>query len=150
MKMTVTVSPELQETIAELRTTNTRIVPLLAAAVEESALNVVNEAKRMCPRATGALQDSIEAEFEEGGLVATIGSWLPYAPKWEYSEVEHPVIGKGEWYFSTTSGKRYKSSSRIKMNSNPDATWGFFRKALSGEEQPFVGRIEQIAEAFLQ
>lgn len=142
----VKVSPKLQAWIAGAIQEDDRVATLLSAAVRESAIVVRNEAARMAPVATGAYRDSIEANFSELGLAATIGSSLPYAPVLEYSPVEHPVIERGEWYNSPLSGRRYKAYR--KMNTNPEATWGGLRKALLGEKQNFLDRIMQIARAF--
>lgn len=144
----IIVGPGLQNALNKLIKGGGDSLTLIEAATKDSAINVQNEAKRTCPIATGALRDSIKVDFEDNGLTAIIGSQLPYAGVMEYSEVPHPVIGKGVKYQSPRSGRWYTSSRRIKMNSNPEATWGFLRKALYKETPEFIKRLREIVKVF--
>ncbi len=144
----IKMPPNLTALIKRAEENNKRAPAAIAAVVRESAINVVNEAKRTVPIATGAYRDSLTAAFFDNDHSALIGSWLPYGPTLEYRQVDHPVIPKGTWYFSPWSGRRYKSSSRIKMNTNPEATWGSLRKALFMEKPKFLLKLLRVARVF--
>jgi len=142
----IIIPPELTAMIVRATKASNQVRPLVRAAVKESALRVVSEAKRTVPVATGTLRASIKPQFLGDGTVAVIGSYVPYAPIVEYSEVSHPVIPRGSTY-RNINGKEV--TRRRKGNTNPDATWGFLRKSLYAEFPNFKKRLEQIARAFL-
>lgn len=135
LKTEFKVPAALTKWIDNARAKSQQVDSLLKAAVNESAQNVVSEAVRIVPVMTGKLASSIKADYFEDGLAATIGSYLPYAAKWEYSIVDHPV---------KPLGKRGK----IIGNTNPDATWGFLRKALFKEQPNFLSNLLKIARGF--
>ena len=148
LRTEIKVPANLSRIIERLIKSKAGVGKAVSAVVRTSAINVQENSRDMCPVATGAFRRNIKPVFIEGGMAAIISTNLPYAAKWEYSEVAHPVIGKGQVYVSPTSGRTYKSSKRIKMNTNPNATWGFMRKGLAKEAPNFIAGMENIARGF--
>jgi hypothetical protein len=145
------VPPALDNWINKARKDSDQVDSLLKSAVFESAQNVVKEAVRIVPIMTGKLADSIKADYLDDGLMAVVGSYLPYAAKWEYSVVEHPVIGRGEIKRLGKNGElltRERKTGRILGNTNPNATWGYMRKALFSEQRNFLEKLLSIARGY--
>lgn len=147
LSASIVVPASLGSMIRKLRETQPKVPGLISAAVRSSALAVVAEAKRTVPVSTGALRDSINATFFENGFAAIIGSYLPYAAKWEYSVVDHPVKPVQRRTRETSSGHKgtvIKGTGQF----NPEATWGFTRKALAKEKPVFLLKLLDIVRRF--
>lgn len=61
-----------------------RLARVMNKLVAESALNIQREARRLCPVDTGRLRSSIQVAFFAGGLGATVGTIVHYAPYIEF------------------------------------------------------------------
>lgn len=152
LAIAITPPPSLAARIAELKRTRDEVPALLNQAVRTSAFNVVNEAKRLVPVSTGALRRSIQPYFftDVGtrSFSAAIGSYLPYAARQEFdASLDHrPRLSKIR-VINTVAGK---VGSVIKGTGqfNPEATWGFLRKALAKEKSNFLRSILIIARRF--
>jgi len=135
LRTEIKISPNLSKIIHRLATTQAKTQGLIKDAVKTSALQIVANAKEKCPVMTGALRRSINVRFLVGGLAAVISSYVPYAAKWEFSEVAHPI-------------KPPNSRGKKTGNTNPAAEWGFMRKGLFKESPIFIKKLEAIAEMF--
>jgi len=84
-----------------LATLGKRLFNALRLTINEGAINVQREARRLCPVDTGRLRSSIELELLEGGLVGQVGTAVEYAPFVEYgtgdagASSEHPELPEG-------------------------------------------------------
>ena len=137
LRTEIKVPPKLQEIIKKLAATQEAVIPLVVAAVKTSGIAIKDGARKTCPFMTGALQNSIDVEFTDGGLCALISSYLPYAAKWEFSEVAHPIHPRSK------TGKKTG-------NENPNAEWGYLRKNLLREQPVFIQKLKDIARNFLK
>lgn len=135
LKTNIEVPAALGAKIRQLSQASAVAPTFIRAAVRSSALDIVLHAKEKVPVMTGELRRSIKAQFLEDGFAAVIGSYLPYAAKWEFSVVPHPV-------------KPLSATGKKTGNTNPDATWGFMRKALAKERPIFLRKLISIVEAF--
>jgi hypothetical protein len=73
--------PELQR---DFKLFNLRVSGGVKIALQGSALNVMNEAKRQAPVDTGLLRASIRPTFYNNGLTVQVGSDVFYAPFVEF------------------------------------------------------------------
>ena len=60
-------------------------------AVGTSALNIQRNAKKNCPVDTGALRNSIVADFYSNGMAAEVEARMPYAPFIEFGTRYSPA-----------------------------------------------------------
>lgn len=143
LKTDILVPPNLQKWIDKAISVNSNVKDYVRAVVFESAENIVVAAKDKVPFSTGALSGSIEATYLESGMTAVIGSYLPYAAKWEYSTVDHPV--RPAEYFKRGAKKGLLKYSGQK---NPNAQWGYLRKSLFDEQVAFFKKLLEIVKRF--
>jgi HK97 gp10 family phage protein len=81
--MSLVVAAELHDALLRQLTEGT-LRERASAVVRQAALEVMDGAKRLCPVDTGTLRGSINVSVEEGGLAATVGTNVAYAPYVEY------------------------------------------------------------------
>lgn len=146
----ITPDGSISRKIAALIDQNTRVKDQASRAVRESALSVVAYATNLVPWATGALARSIaKPTFLYSGMAAIIGSYLPYAARQEYdATLKHTY--RPQPRFRQVSTKMGKAGSVIQgtQQINPNATWGFLRKALAKEKPAFIEKLQRIADQF--
>lgn len=120
----------------------------LSKVVRESAIAVVARAKDMVPVSTGALRRSLQAYFIGGGLTALIGSYLPYAARQEFdATLDHSQRPAKKRKVNTIAGNK---GSIIKGTGqfNPNAQYGFLRKALAEEKPYFLNALRELVGRF--
>lgn len=145
LEIDIKPSDALARKIANLQQSQAMLQSRMSEIVRESAFEVVAYATDMVPVSTGALRRSIKPSFFAGGLAAVIGSYLPYAARQEYDmTLDHsyrptPVRRKN----NTKAGKR-GSIIKGRTQSNPNAQWGFMRKALAKVKPTFLFRLQML------
>ena len=100
-------------------------------AVRYSALKIYNDARERCPVVTGNLRGSTDIKYIYEGptTAALIFTNVIYGRDIEYIEKEHPLT--------------YTDKGTLRQK-NPQATWGYFRKALATEGPEFKKRLDRI------
>lgn len=150
LRLSVKAGEVLARKIEALRERQAGFSGEVSKVVRDSAYSVCGMAQDMVPRSTGALARSIEkpAAFLDGGFIAIIGSWLPYAARQEYDvTLDHSPRHNRIRVRNTKSGK---PGSIIKGTGqfNPNAQWGFLRKALLAEKPNFLAKLQAIVSKF--
>ena len=146
LSMSCKATPFLAQRIAALIRERGQIKTSISEVVRDSAFSVIAMAKMLVPVSTGALRRSIMTTFYDSGLSALIGSWLPYAARQEFDTTLDHTPRKARVRVNNT--KMGKPGSVIKgtKQSNPEAQWGFLRKALQAERMNFRANLQSIAD----
>lgn len=144
LKLSVKSDGKLQRKIDALLRADIEFRLRVSEIVRTSAFSVEAYAKDMVPISTGALRRSITPTFLAGGLMAVIGSPLPYAARQEFdAKLDHSVRPAKTRKINTIAG-RIGSIIKGTQQTNPGATWGFLRKALGIESPLFIARLRQL------
>lgn len=146
LETSVTVNKSVQGWVQKNMAVIEGLPAAMSAAVRTSALNVANGAKNLSPVATGALSRSIIPTFFKNGLIAVIGSALPYAPRQEFDASLQHNPPKTQQHMITRGPNKGRLTHPT--NTNPAATWGFLRKSLAAEKDNFLYKMQSIMDKF--
>lgn len=144
LSTSVKVSGNLASKIARMIAVSQAMEFKASSIVRESAFAVTLRAKNLVPVSTGALFASINPTFFNSGLAAIIGSHLPYAARQEFDASLNHDVRKSRTRTRNTIAGLKGSIIKGTNQSNPNATWGFLRKALASEKANFLSKMKAL------
>ncbi len=152
LEMSVKVSPELGRIAAQLASASRQAASVLDKNVGFHAEQVKAKAQDKVPVRTGNLHRDINVM-----RIAPL-HWMihtgnnPYAAAQEFNEsfnhfrdLSQPTVGRLSRASGASKKKFLRKTAKLGIKTfqrNPNAQWGYMRKSLAEEEEPFVKDFE--------